>query len=64
MLSETRVEVIDGRKTDVVEQRRKRVRVYQDEIPFTFATCCRVAGLNPEELREQIRSRREQILSS
>lgn len=64
ILSDRRDKDIDGRETDVVEQRRVRVRVYQDEIPFTFATCCRVAGLNPEELREQIRSRREQILSS
>jgi hypothetical protein len=63
-LSETRDVEVDGEIAEVVEKRRMRVKLYQNEIPFTFVTCCRVAGLNPDELREQIRARKPQILSS
>lgn len=63
-LSEAKEEIVDGQKTEVVEKRRMRVKLYQSEIPFTFVTCCRVAGLNPDELREQIRARKSQILNS
>lgn len=63
-LSEAKEEIVDGQKTEVIEKRRMRVKMYQSEIPFTFVTCCRVAGLNPDELREQIRARKSQILSS
>ncbi|CAB3767460.1 hypothetical protein [Paraburkholderia humisilvae] len=63
-LSEVDDEIVDGKRTEIVEKRRMRVKLYQSEIPFTFVTCCRVAGLNPDELREQIRARKAQILST
>ncbi|CAB3734275.1 hypothetical protein LMG22037_05868 [Paraburkholderia phenoliruptrix] len=63
-LSEVKEGIVDGEKAKIVEKRRMRVKLYQNEIPFTFVTCCRVAGLNPDELREQIRARKPQILSS
>lgn len=63
-LSEVKEGIVDDEKAKIVEKRRMRVKLYQNEIPFTFVTCCRVAGLNPDELREQIRARKPQILSS
>lgn len=39
--------------THVIENgRRKRVPIYQGHLPFTFVSCCRYYGTNPEQLRE------------
>lgn len=52
-----------GYRDGFIEGRRVRINLYQWEIPFTFASCCRVSGLNADELREQIRAIQPQILS-